>query len=311
MAREKEQLEVLLKSKESEIGSLHDELESLKRIIATGRFGTPSADLNGDLDRSRFEQMKQLYEASVKREENLRQQIVEESSKNGKNKKDEKKEDKKDYKKRVKDPAEQAAILYDKLGAKDAPEDRCYKYYLLFSYPDKVIKATIKTIAHLQVDLNDMNEFYSLVNPAFTRKFDKVLDSLSGSKTKDAQRAAEEFGECLKGLNNAYSNPHEQTDGSEQQQHQQVENPDRFEIPVEIYPGRNIKVDTFEKFGPGGWLGGHGGGAYAAASASAGGAFGGAASFVDMPSLNPMHEDFYSGQNPYANIHRGRRANRM
>lgn len=292
LTREKENLEESLKLKESELESLQLEVAGLKRVVATGKLEADSSSNRADLDRARFEEMKQLYESVSKREENMKR-IIDEMNFNK-----HEKEDKKDDKKRVKDPADQAAILFEKLSAKDGPEDRCYKYYLLFTYPDKIVKKTVKTIAKLQLDLHDMTEFHSLVNSAFSLKLARVLDELASSKKVDVQHVAEEFGECFRDLSfEERTNPTDEID---------IHDQNVFEIPVEILPSRKNAAglsqgDSYQQIypaGPGRIGRGGGGGSYSAASAED---YGGSNYAGDIPALYPMpqHNNYYYSRNPY------------
>lgn len=272
----------LIESRESEIGSLQADLAHLETTLEALQHEQQESSHKAEEE---LEAMKELYEAALKREEKMKQMM--ENSSESKNEND------KDDKKRVKDPASQAAILYDKLSAKDQPEDRCYKYYLLFTYPDKVVKKTIKTIAKLQVDLHDMAAFHLLVSPVFSIKLERILGQLAASKKKDVKLAAKEFEQCLSGLKDIEENiqPEEQV----QEKRQNV-----FEVPVDFYPSRRRAQDnSYGQNYPSSSSGRIGRPvAVASATASLGRSFG-VPDFSDMPPLEPSHIDFFAGRNPY------------
>lgn len=103
----------------------------------------------------------------------------------------------KDLKKESKDVVESISELKSKLDKEENLYDRCYRYYLLLSYPKKVNKYVVKTIAKVDVNVLSKTTLDQLINPSAIDSVLKTAGKLIGSSKKKAVEAGNELYSCF------------------------------------------------------------------------------------------------------------------
>lgn len=208
---EKRHLERVLSSKlldldyqAREIKHLRHELHELKQV-AKGRLPEVAAQI---IDRAQFELLKLGHDAALKRVHHLEKFVHEleqelrrgahghhpglvGSGGHGHHH---------DESKKIHNPIEQAVILSHRLhhhSEHERPASRCYKYYLLFSYPQAVTKKTIKTVANLQIRVKKIEQFFKLVNPNHLSSLLHTANRLAESHEELARGVGHQFRNCL------------------------------------------------------------------------------------------------------------------
>lgn len=161
--------------------------------------GQSGSSMEQTLEKARFETLKAQYEAVSKREEQYlaqlkankaivarQEQLISELSENGKT-----------DKKELTDPAKMASLMWEKLDPDEDQLTRCYRYYLLYSYPKKITKATVKTIANLSLRVPNIESYNQLVITPYSDLMRRTSDTLVSSSNKRAVKVGTDMQECM------------------------------------------------------------------------------------------------------------------
>lgn len=183
-----------LDEREAQLSSLNNKVDSMAKSIKQAEAERASSGYL--LEKSRFNTMKELYERSVKREEDLTSKVKElesrlsEAARSGSRLQLDKDSDDDDEK--LDDAAKIAAKLYHQIDSGENVFNRCYKYLLAFTLPGKITKRALKTIASLSIRKPAMEDFYSQASMMSTK-----ADALIRSGKKHAQAAGKDIRQCL------------------------------------------------------------------------------------------------------------------
>lgn len=106
------------------------------------------------------------------------------------------------------DPIEQASLLSYYLlehgalnhhgSSHHQQASQCYRYYLLFSYPGRVSRETIETVARLPVRVNTMKQFFKLIDGSYLHESLRAAERLRESLDESVRRVGHEMHHCLK-----------------------------------------------------------------------------------------------------------------
>lgn len=156
-------------------------------------------NLEQTLERARFETLKAQYEAASKRGEQYlaqlkasnavvarQEQLISELSENTKT-----------DKKELTDPVKMASLMWEKLDPDEDQLTRCYRYYLLYSYPKKITKATVKTIANLSLRVPNIESYNQLLITPYSDLMRRTSETLMSSSNKRAVKVGADMQECM------------------------------------------------------------------------------------------------------------------
>lgn len=197
-SKDAEQLNEAIAVIESLSSRLDAEIENLNRQVqemeqTTRKIQEHEQGTDALVEKSRFKTMKELYERSVKREEELSKKVhkLEEELKQAQKANKKLKETEGDGD--VVDKLEKVASKMSKfINPKASIWERCYKYYLALTLSEKPTKKTLKTIGMLNTGnppINLFNENASILT--------SLADTLTDSTNSRAVEVGEEILTCL------------------------------------------------------------------------------------------------------------------
>lgn len=179
---------------------VHSEPEPTKPPNSLQPIQVADTDTARSLEIARYDVLKEQYEAAAKREQRYlaelkaskalvskQEQLIEELS-------DGNKLDKKE----LTDPVKMAGFIYEKQDPDEDQLTRCYRYYLLYTYPKKMTKATVKTIANLSLRVPNIEIYKQLVSTTlpYSDLMKRTSNTLVNSSNKRAIKVGLDMLDC-------------------------------------------------------------------------------------------------------------------
>lgn len=208
------QLQDLVEQAHEEAFKSKEELNRLNRDILNRQ---SDDDMKNNLLRTHHEEASSREQALLNQLEELKEKLKRQDEvikrnfeledeveddledKNGKDLKgDKSNKDKDNLKKEFKNIIESASELKGKIDKNESLFDRCYRYYLLLSYPKKVNKYVVKTIANLDINLEaGKTALYGLIEPSSLDSILKSAEKLVNSSKRKAVEVGNELYSCF------------------------------------------------------------------------------------------------------------------
>lgn len=182
-----------LDESKDQIASLYSQVKELQDMIAQSPVNKEGTEAL--LEKSRLKTMKELYEKSVNREEKLAKKVrelenkLEQQRKKAKKSKD---DDDDDDDEKVRGLDNLAKKLSKEIDPSTNVLERCYKYFLALTMPEKPTKQSLKTIGRLRLRGFSLADFY---NDA--RMLRPLAQELLQSSEKRAVDVGRDILQCL------------------------------------------------------------------------------------------------------------------